>query len=294
MHQFVNLTLGGVTSGVIFASVALALVLIWRSTRVVNFAQGAMAMFTTYIAVSVIDRHWSYWAAFAVALAAGLVLGAVVERVLVRPVESGPPLNAVILTLGVFIVLEAIVPMIWGSKNRTYPPHFSIIGYKVGSTHYALSPFDLFTIVAVIVLVTALFLLFQKTDLGLRMRASAFSPEVSRLLGVRVGRMLTLGWALAALVGSLAGVLVPPSTLTSLTPNFMDPFLIFGFTAAILGGLDSPIGALVGGVAVGLGLSYVGGYLSTDLETVGALVILIAVLMVRPEGIFASTRQRRV
>jgi branched-chain amino acid transport system permease protein len=126
------------------------------------------------------------------------------------------------------------------------------------------------------------------------MRASAFSPEVSRLLGVRVGRMLTLGWALAALVGSLAGVLVPPSTLTSLTPNYMDPFLIFGFTAAILGGLDSPIGALVGGIAVGLGLSYVGGYLSTDLETVGALVILLAVLMVRPEGIFTTTRQRRV
>ena len=294
MHQFVNLTLGGVTSGVIFASIALALVLIWRSTRVVNFAQGAMAMFTTYVAVSVIDRHWSYWLAFVVALASGLVLGAVVERVLVRPVESGNPLNAVILTLGLFIVLEAIVPMIWGSKNRTYPPRFSIIGYKIGKTSYALSPFDLFTIVAVVVLVIALFVLFQKTNLGLRMRASAFSPEVSRLLGVRVGRMLTLGWALAAMVGSLAGILVPPSTLTSLTPNYMDPFLIFGFTAAILGGLDSPIGALVGGIAVGLGLSYVGGYLSTDLETVGALVILLAVLMVRPEGIFTTTRQRRV
>ncbi|HVM67790.1 MAG TPA: branched-chain amino acid ABC transporter permease [Acidimicrobiales bacterium] len=294
MHQFVNLTLGGITTGFIFASIALALVLIWRSTRVVNFAQGAMAMFTTYIAVSVIDRHWSYWAALAVALVAGLVLGAVVERVLVRPVESGPPLNAVILTLGLFILLEAIVPMIWGSKTRSYPPHFSIVGYKVGKTSYALSPFDLFTIAAVIVVIVALFVLFQKTTLGLRMRASAFSPEVSRLLGVRVGRMLTLGWALAALVGSLAGILVPPATLSSLTPNYMDPFLIFGFTAAILGGLDSPIGALVGGIAVGLGLTYVGGYISSDLETVGALVILIAVLMVRPEGIFATTRQRRV
>jgi len=294
VHQFVNLTLGGVTTGVIFASLALALVLIWRSTRVVNFAQGAMAMFTTYVAVSVIDRRWSYWAAFAVALAAGLVIGAVIERVLVRRVESGPPLNAVILTLGLFIVLEAVVPMIWGSKTRSYPPHFSIVGYKIGKTSYALSPFDLFTVVAVVVLVGALFLLFQRTDVGLRMRASAFSPEVSRLLGVRVGRMLTLGWALAAVVGSLAGVLVPPATLSSLTPGFMDPYLIFGFTAAILGGLDSPVGALVGGVAVGLGLSYVGGYLSTDLETVGALVILIGVLMVRPEGIFTTTRQRRV
>jgi branched-chain amino acid transport system permease protein len=294
MHQFINLTLGGITTGFIFASIALALVLIWRSTRVVNFAQGAMAMFTTYIAVSVIDRHWSYWAALAVALASGLVLGAVVERLLVRPVESGPPLNAVILTLGLFVLLEAVVPMIWGSQTRSYPPHFSIVGYKIGTKTYALSPFDVFTIVAVVVVIVALFLLFQKTTLGLRMRASAFSPEVSRLLGVRVGRMLTLGWALAALVGSLAGVLVPPATLSSLTPNYMDPFLIFGFTAAILGGLDSPIGALVGGIAVGLGLSYVGGYISTDLETVGALVILIGVLMVRPEGIFTPTRQRRV
>jgi branched-chain amino acid transport system permease protein len=294
VHQFINLTLGGITSGFIFASIALALVLIWRSTRVINFAQGAMAMFTTYIAVSAIDRHWSYWVAFIIALASGLVLGAVVERVLVRPVESGPPLNAVILTLGLFILLEAIVPMIWGSKNRTYPPRFSIIGYRIGKTTYALSPFDVFTIAVVIVVVGALFVLFQRTDVGLRMRASAFSPEVSRLLGVRVGRMLTLGWALAAMVGSVAGILVPPSTLTSLTPNYMDPFLIFGFTAAILGGLDSPVGALVGGVAVGLGLNYIGGYVSTDLETVGALLILIAVLMVRPEGIFTTTRQRRV
>jgi branched-chain amino acid transport system permease protein len=294
VHQFVNLTLGGVTTGFIFASLALALVLIWRSTRVLNFAQGAMAMFTTYIAVSAIDRHWSYWAAFAVALASGLVMGAVVERVLMRRVESGPPLNAVILALGLFLVLEAIVPMVWGSKTRSYPPHFSIVGYKVGRTSYALSPFDIFMLVSVIVVIGALFVLFQRTDVGLRMRAAAFSPEVARLLGVRVGRMLTLGWALAAMVGSLAGLLVPPATLSSLTPTYMDPFLIFGFTAAILGGLDSPIGALVGGVGTGLALSYVGGYLSTDLETVGALVILASVLMVRPGGIFTTARPRRV
>ena len=294
MHQFVNLTLGGVTTGFIFAALALALVLIWRSTRVLNFAQGAMAMFSTYVAASVIDRHGSYWLALAVALAAGLVLGAVAERLLVRHVESGPPLNAVILTLGLFIFLEAAAPMIWGGKTRSYPAHFSIVGYKVGSTSVALSPFDVFTLAAVVGVMIVLLVLFQRTDLGLRMRAAAFSPEVSRLLGVRVGRMLTLGWALAALVGSLAGVLVPPATLSSLTPNYMDAVLVFGFTAAILGGLDSPIGALVGGLGMGLALSYVGGYLSTDLETVGALVILIVVLMARPEGIFAGTRQRRV
>jgi branched-chain amino acid transport system permease protein len=294
VHQFVNLTLGGLTTGFIFAALALALVLIWRSTRVLNFAQGAMAMLTTYIAVSVIDRHWSYWLAFVVALASGLVMGAVVERLLIRRVESGPPLNAIILTLGLFIFLEAIVPMIWGGKTRSYPPHFSIVGFKIGKTGYALSPFDLFTLGSVVTVMIVLMVLFQRTDIGLRMRAAAFSPEVARLLGVRVGRMLTIGWALAALVGSLAGLLVPPATLSSLTPNYMDAVLVFGFTAAILGGLDSPVGALVGGIGMGLALSYVGGYLSSDLETVGALFILIAVLMVRPEGIFASTHQRRV
>jgi branched-chain amino acid transport system permease protein len=294
VHQFINLTLGGITTGFIFSALALALVLIWRSTRILNFAQGAMAMLTTYIGVSVIDRHGSYWLALFVALAAGLILGAVVERGIVRRVEGGPALNAVIVTLGLFIFIEALVPMIWGGKTRSYPAHFSIVGYTAGTSHLELSPFDLFTLTAVVAVLVVLLVLFQRTDLGLRMRAAAFSPEVSRLLGVRVGRMLTLGWALAALVGSLAGVLVPPATLSSLNPNFMDSILVFGFTAAILGGLESPIGAVAGGLGMGLALSYVGGYVSTDLETVGALAILIAVLMVRPEGIFAGTHQRRV
>jgi branched-chain amino acid transport system permease protein len=292
MHRFIDLTLNGVTIGSVYSALALSLVLIWRSTRVLNFAQGAMSMFTTYVAVSVIDRGGSYWLALLVALVVGLLLGGTVERVLVRRVESGPPLNAVILTLGVFIFLEALAPMIWGGGTRSYPTHFSNIGIRVGSRHIALSPFDIFTLVAVVVLMVALIVLFQATNLGLRMRAAAFAPEVSRLLGVSVGRMLTLGWALAALVGALSGVLVAPVVL--LSPNFMDSVLIFGFTAAILGGLDSPIGAVIGGLGMGLALSYVGGYLSPQLETVGALAVLVAVLMVRPEGIFAAPKQRRV
>jgi branched-chain amino acid transport system permease protein len=292
LHRFINLTLDGVTIGFVYSALALSLVLIWRSTRVLNFAQGAMAMFTTYIAVSVIDRGGSYWLALLVALAAGLLMGAGVERLLVRRVETGPPLNAVILTLGLFIFLEAVAPMIWGGKTRSYPTHFSNIGIKVGSSRIALSPFDIFTLVAVIVLMGALIVLFQGTNLGLRMRAAAFAPEMSRLLGISVGRMLTLGWALAALVGALSGVLIAPTVL--LSPNFMDSVLVFGFTAAILGGLDSPIGAVVGGLGMGLALSYVGGYLSPQLETIGALAVLVAVLMVRPEGIFAAPKQRRV
>jgi branched-chain amino acid transport system permease protein len=278
--------------GAIYSAIALALVLIWRSTRVVNFAQGAMAMFTTYIALALIDHGWSYWLAFGGALVAGFVIGAVVERVLVRPVESSPPLNVVILALGVLLFLEALAPMIWGGQIRTFPTPLSIRGIKAGTGRLALSPFDVFTIGAIVAVMILLVLLFRFTDLGLRMRAAAFRPEIARLLGVRVGRMLTLGWALAALVGSLAGILIAPSSL--LYPNYMDPILVFGFTAAVLGGLESPLGAVVGGMLIGLALSYVGGYMGSDLETVGALVILVVVLMIRPQGLFSRSRVRRI
>lgn len=292
MTRFFDLTLNGVTNGMIYALVALGLVLIWRATHVINFAQGAMAMFTTYLSLSLLDRSVGYWFAFAFALVAGLVFGAVVERLLVRPVESKPPINAVIVTLGLLILLEALAGAIWGGQDRAFPAAFSQAGLKIGRTQLAFSRFDIFIVAAVFAVMLALLVLFQRSDLGLRMRASAFAPEVSRLLGVRVGRMLTLGWALASLAGSLAGVLVAPLVL--LFPNNMDTVLIFSFTAAIIGGLDSPVGALVGGLAVGLSLSYVGGYLGSSLETLGALAILLVVLMLRPEGIFSRAAPRRV
>lgn len=292
MHRFVVLTLNGLTEGSIYAAMALALVMIWRATQVVNFAQGAMAMFTTYLALFALERGAPYWLAFFVALACGFLLGAVVERVLVRPVENKPPLNVVILTLGVLLMLEALAPMLFGGQIRSFPAAFSIIGLRLGSIQVPFSPFDIFTLVSVLVVMGLLLLLFQRTNLGLRMRAAAFNPEVSRLLGIRVGRMLTLGWALASVVGALAGVLIAPTLL--LYPTFMDQILVFGFTGAILGGLDSPPGAVVGGLVMGFALSYVGGYFGSDLETVGALVILIAVLMVRPRGLLAWRVQRVV
>lgn len=292
MHRFVDFTLNGITTGMIYAAVAMALVLIWRGTRILNFAQGGMGMLTTYIAVTLLDRQTSYWLAFVVALVAGAVVGVVVERVLIRPVQAKPPINAVIVTLGLLILVEAVAAMIWGGNFRSFPAPFSVRGLHVGNTEIALSPFDVFTIVAVLAVMVALLVLFRRTATGLRMRAAAFEPEVARLLGVRVGRVLTLGWALAAVVGALAGMLVAPNLF--LSPNYMDPILVFGFTAAVLGGLDSPVGALVGGLVVGLVLSYVTGYLGSELQTVGALVILVAVLMVRPEGLFSSTSTRRV
>jgi branched-chain amino acid transport system permease protein len=292
MTRFFVLTLNGLTQGAIYASMALALVLIWRATKIINFAQGAMAMFTTYLALFAIEHGAPYWAGFIVALMTGLLIGAVVERVIVRPVESAPPLNVVILTLGLLLFLEALAPMAFGGQIKSFPPAFSIVGLRLGTSQIPFSPFDLFTLGSVLAVMILLLLLFQKTNLGLRMRASAFNPEVSRLLGVRVGRMLTLGWALASLVGALAGVLIAPSLL--LYPTFMDDVLVFGFTGAVLGGLDSAIGAVIGGLIMGFALGYVGGYFGSDLDTVGALVILIGVLMVRPRGIFAVQRFREV
>jgi branched-chain amino acid transport system permease protein len=292
MTKFIDFTLNGISTGAIYAAVALALVLIWRATRIVNFAQGAMLMITTFIAYAVIQATGSYWLGFAVALVSGLALGAVVERVLIRPVEGGPPLNAVVITLGLYTLLVAIAGMIWGNSPKSFPPAFSIRGYHVGGTTLLFAPNDTFTVLIVIGVALALALLFKRTTIGLQMRAAAFRPEVARLLGVRVGRMLTLGWALAAIAGALAGVLVAPSVF--LGPNQFDPILISGFVAAVLGGLDSPPGAVIGGLVLGLALSYVSGYEGSALAPLAAFVILIVVLMVRPGGLFSASKERRV
>jgi branched-chain amino acid transport system permease protein len=290
--RFVDLTLNGISTGTIYAAVALALVIIWRSTRIVNFAQGGMLMVTTFLAWALISAGASYWVAFVAALASGLVIGALVERLLMRKLVGAPPLNAVIVAFGLLILLQAAAGMIWGNTPRSFPAAFSLRGYRVGGTNLLFTPNDTFIVLIVIVVAAALALLFRRTSLGLRMRASAFAPEVARLLGVRVGRMLTLGWALAAMTGALAGVLVAPSVF--LGPNSFDPILIIGFVAAVLGGLDSPPGAVIGGLVLGLVLSYVSGYEGSALVPLAALVILVIVLMIRPTGLFAATRERRV
>jgi branched-chain amino acid transport system permease protein len=292
MSLFLDQTLIGISFGMIYAAVALGLVLIWRATRIVNFAQGALGMLSTYIAESLLDRSLNYWVAFAVALLSGLVFGALSERVFIRPLYGKPELNPVVVSIGLLILIESIAGAVWGSDNRGFQPAFAQVGFKVGRTSIAFSHFDLFILGAVLLLMAAMLVLFRWTNLGLRMRASAFAPEVARLLGVRVGRILTTGWALAAVAGALAGLLVAPQVL--LSPGMMDPIFVYGFAAAVLGGLDSPLGALVGGLVTGLCLSYVGGYLGSDMQTVGSAVLLIVVLSVRPEGIFSRPKTRRV
>jgi branched-chain amino acid transport system permease protein len=292
MTKFIDLTLNGISTGAVYAAVALALVLIWRATRIVYFAQGAMLMVTTFVASAVIQKTGSYVVGFFAALAAGFVLGAVVERIVIRPVENKPPLNAVIIALGLYTLLVAVAGMIWGNTPRSFPAAFSIRGYEVGGTRLLFTPNDTFIVLVVVAVALGLALLFRATALGLQMRAAAFKPEVAQLLGVRVGRMFTLGWALAAVAGALAGVLIAPTVF--LGPNSFDPILISGFVAAVLGGLDSPPGAVVGGLVLGLALSYVSGYEGSALVPLAALVILVVVLMVRPTGLFSATPERRI
>ncbi len=292
MSLFINYTLNGLTEGMIFAALALALVLIYRATRIINFAQGAMGMMTTFIALSLLDQGLSYWWAFVAVLAIGFVMGAIVERVLIRPLAGKSELNPVIVTIGLLVVLEGIAGAVYGNSSRGFPAAYSQSGLVVGHTRIAFSHFDLFILVAVLLLMGVMLVLFRATTLGLRMRASAFAREISRLLGVRVGILLTLGWALAGVAGALAGLLTAPTS--SFGPYYMDLVLIYAFTASVIGGLESPVGALIGGLVTGLCISYVGGYLGSGLEPLGALVLLMVTLMARPEGIFARPAARQV
>jgi branched-chain amino acid transport system permease protein len=292
MTLFLDYTLNGIANGMIYATLALALVLIFRATRIINFAQGAAGMLTTFIAFSLIASGWNYWWAFVLVLVIGFGIGAVTQRVLIRPLAGKSELNPVIVTIGLLVVYEGLAGAIYGNASRGFPAAYSQRGLRFGTTTLAFSHFDLFILAAVLVLMVATLVLFRFTSLGLRMRASAFSREIARLLGVRVGLLLTLGWGLAGIAGSLAGLLAAPTS--AFGPYYMNLILVYGFTAAVIGGLESPVGALIGGLISGLCISYVGGYLGSGLEPLGALALLMVALMARPEGIFSRPPARRV
>ena len=292
MVEFLQFTLSGIVFGMIYAAIALSLVLIWRGTRMLNFAQGGMAMFTTFIAIEVIYKTGSYWAGFAVALAAGVVLGALTELIVIRPTAGKPELNSVIVTIGLLIGLEGLAGILFGAQYRSFPSAFSVTGIHLGRTPLGITRADLFVVGAVLVSTLLLAVLFRFTTAGLRMRAAAFNATVARLSGIRVGRVLTVGWALAGLLGALAGLLVSPSTF--LYPASMDSIFVYGFTAAVIGGLDSPAGGVAGGLILGVGLSYVSGYLGSNFTSIVAMGLLILVLMLRPAGIFSGASLRRV
>ena len=292
MTNFIDYFLGGVSSGAIIALMALALVLVWRSTRVVNFAQIGQATFTTYVAFTVRGETGNWLLALVVAMAAGFLFGIFVHFLVIRAVKRLDTSGAIIATFGVLIAIEAFVPMVWGGDSKAFPAPISNSGFEVFGRVWPFSPYDLLVLGSVIVLVLALTLLLTRSSLGLAMRASAFNPEVARLSGVRVNRMLILGWAIAGLVGAVAGVLVAP--LTALSPTSFDIFLVFAFTAAVIGGLDSLVGAVAFGIGTGLLISLVSGYTDSGNAPVVALLLLVLNLLFKPEGVFSHHKARAV
>jgi len=293
MTDFLQQVVAGLASGGIYASLALAVVLIYRTTRVVNFAQGEMAMFTTFVAWTLMDHGLPFWPAFALTLAIAFGGGVAIERIVIRPVEGAPVLTVVIVTIGLALLLSGLAAAIWGSEVKSFRSAFSTRAIDAGGV--AISVQDIGVIAVSLVLVVALWLFFRFTKLGLALRAAAVNPEESRLVGVPVGWMLALGWGLAAVLGAVAGMLVAPTVF--LEPNMMRAILLYAFAAAVLGGLDSPAGAVVGGLAFGVIQNLVETYVDwvgATLRLPVALAILLLVLLVRPQGLFGHAVVRRV
>ncbi|HUY43976.1 MAG TPA: branched-chain amino acid ABC transporter permease [Acidimicrobiales bacterium] len=286
--------LGGATNGIVYGLVALSLVLVWRSTGILNFAQGAMPMIAVYVGMIAFGNYFGFWICAALAVVVGFIIGAGTERILVRPLYGKPEINPVVVMVGFLTVLEAIAAAIWSTTPRSLPSPFSPIDYRLGGRPLPLSAFTIFEVVTALAVMAAVSALFRFTNLGLQLRASALNPEVSRLLGVRVNRMLTLGWTLSTGVGTVTAILVSSNFFTGLTPQVMDGIFAFGFIAAAVGGLDSPVGSIVAGVVIGIILQFVGDFLNSNAIILVALAILIVSLMARPSGLFTHARTRRV
>jgi branched-chain amino acid transport system permease protein len=291
--DFAQQVTSGLAAGAVYASLALALVLIYQTTNVVNFAQGEMATFTTYIAWTLMDRGVPYWPAFVLTLLIAFGGGVAVERALIRPVEHRPELVIVILTIGMLIAINGLTGWIWGPEVKLFDSPFPNSSVIVGGV--AVSVRDIGTFCVCLGTVVVLWLFFRFTTLGLAMRAVAFNPAASRLMGVRVGWMLALGWGFAAMLGAIAGMMAAPSVF--LDPDMMLVVLIYAFAAAVLGGIDSPIGAVVGGLLLGVLVNLLGAYVDfvgQELRLPTALAVLLVVLIVRPTGLFGRVHVRRV
>jgi branched-chain amino acid transport system permease protein len=296
MNQFITAVLTSLSSGAIYALMSLSLVLVWRSTRVVNFAQAGQAVLTTYIGYAVIQKTGSYWIALVVAVISGALIGAIIDRFFMRPifkrVTSGPivMIAPVVATLGLLGIIQAIIGFVWGLTNQSIETPVSNAGLNINGTVVAFSLYNALVLVIVTVAMVLLTLLFQKTNIGLALRASAYSPEISKLSGIKVDAVRTLGWAISGAASGLAGMLYIPNTY--LYPNAMDVLLVFGFIAAVIGGLDSMAGAVAGAMVLGFAINFSTTYISTTLVFPTAFVVLILVLLVKPSGLFAAKKGR--
>jgi branched-chain amino acid transport system permease protein len=294
MQQFAQQVVSGLAQGAIYGSLALALVLIYKATEVINFAQGEMAMFTTYIAWSLITHHgMSYWWAFAATLLIAFAGGVGLQRVVIRPLERASVLTVVMATIALLVVFNGLAAWIWSPAIQFFPSPFPATTWVVGGVHIAKQ--DVGTLGVTMACVFVLWLFFRFTKLGLAMRAGALNPDAARLLGVRTSWLLGLGWGFAAVLGAVSGMMVAPNVF--LQPNMMQAILIYAFAAAVLGGLESPVGAVVGGLVLGVGLNLLGTYVhfvSSELQLPVALVVLLVVLVVRPAGLLGRVAVRRV
>ena len=291
--EFGQQVTSGLASGAIYASLALALVLIYQTTNVVNFAQGEMATFTTYVAWTMMHHGLSYWPAFVLTLLIACGGGVTVERVLIRPVEQRPEIVIVILTIGLFIAINGLVGWVFGPEVKAFDSPFPNRSVVLGGV--SISVQDIGTFGVCLGTVVALWLFFRLTTLGLAMRAVAFNPDASRLMGVRVGWMLALGWGFAAVLGAIAGMMAAPTVF--LDPDMMLVVLIYAFAAAVLGGIDSPVGAVVGGLLIGVVINLLGAYVNfvgQELRLPTALAVLLIVLVIRPSGLFGRVVVRKV
>jgi branched-chain amino acid transport system permease protein len=284
----------GLASGGVWATLAVALVLIYRSTGVVNFAQGELAMFSTFIAWSLVHHGLSYWGAFGLTIAISFAAGIAIERAVIRPVERAPQLTVVIVTLGLFFLVNGAARWIWTPEVRSLPNAFSTRPITVAGVAFSIQ--DLGTIAVSLAAVALLWLFFRFTKLGLASRAAALNSEASRLVGVRVSWMLALGWGLAAAMGAVSGMLTAPA-LASFDQNLMQPVPLYAFAGAVLGGIDSLFGAVVGTMLLGVLINLVGTYVNwigSELRLPVALAVILGVLLVRPAGLFGHVTERRV
>ena len=283
----------GIATGSIYASLALALVLIYRAMEAINFAQGEMATFSTFIAWTLMANfHMSFWIAFPLVVVLSFVGGVVLERVVIRPVERAPILTTILVTLGLFAIFNGLSGLIWGYTIRTFPSPFPVTPISLGGVGIGFQ--DLGLIGVSLVLLFFIYLFFSRTKLGLMMRAASLYPQSSRLVGVRVGWMLALGWGLSAAVGAVSGMMVAP--VLSLDPSLMQSVLLFAFTAAVLGGIENPLGAVIGGIVVGVLLALVGTYIphAEDLRLVFGFIVIVLVLLFRPAGLIGRVHVTRV
>jgi branched-chain amino acid transport system permease protein len=293
MEVFIQQVVSGLATGSIYAALALALVMIYEATDVVNFAQGEMAMFATYICWTLLNAGMPYWAAFFATVAIAFAGGVALERIIIRPVEAAPILTIVIVTIGLLVIFNSLAGWIYSYVQKPFPSPFPKEPIKFGDIVFG--SHDLGQIAVTLIVLLCIYVFFRFTPLGLAMRAAAQNPVSSRLVGIRVGWMLALGWGLAAMFGAVAGIMVAP--VLFLDPNMMGGVQIYAFAAATLGGFTSPLGAVVGGLIVGVVENLVGTYVSfigTELKLTVALALIIVVLLVKPSGLFGRAVVKRV